>query len=52
MLLEAEKSIKEIIIECGFENQSYFFRLFKKTVGVTPSVYAQRNMYYGLTNIL
>lgn len=41
MLAYTGKSIKEIIIDCGFENESYFFKLFKRNVGVTPSAFRQ-----------
>lgn len=37
LLKYSEKSIKEIAIECGFENSRQFIRIWKKYHGVTPS---------------
>lgn len=34
-----EKPINEVAQECGFDNFSYFNRLFKREKGVTPSEY-------------
>jgi AraC-like DNA-binding protein len=36
--------IGEIGRACGFENQSYFTRLFRKSVGMLPSEYRQRQL--------
>jgi AraC-like DNA-binding protein len=33
------KSIKEIAMECGFDNIECFYRSFKKSAGVTPAEY-------------
>jgi AraC-like DNA-binding protein len=41
-LIESNKSIKEIAYECGFENDSYFYTLFKKTEGISPSAYREK----------
>ena len=41
-LIESNKSIKEIAYECGFENDSYFYTLFKKTEGISPSAYQRK----------
>ena len=35
--------IKSIYTNAGFDNHSYFFRIFKKKYGVTPSQYRTRN---------
>ncbi|PNT94245.1 helix-turn-helix domain-containing protein [Clostridium thermosuccinogenes] len=43
LLVETEKSIKEIQYECGFENESHFFKLFKRYVFVSPAVFRQQN---------
>lgn len=39
LLLETSKTIAGIAYELNFEDPSYFARLFKKIVGVTPSVF-------------
>jgi AraC-like DNA-binding protein/mannose-6-phosphate isomerase-like protein (cupin superfamily) len=39
LLAETERSISEIYTDCGFENASYFVKVFKKTYGTTPSKY-------------
>lgn len=42
-LLETEKSVNEIIAEYNFQNQSYFFKVFKKYTGVTPHKFRTYN---------
>jgi len=37
LLLATEKSIKDISFEVGYENDSFFSRLFKTKTGMTPS---------------
>lgn len=37
------KSIAEIIEDCGFDNTSHFFRLFKNTYNCTPRQYRYQN---------
>ena len=37
LLQNTTKQVTEISLECGFENTSYFIRLFKKEYGYTPS---------------
>ncbi|MDR1981143.1 MAG: AraC family transcriptional regulator [Tannerellaceae bacterium] len=45
MLVIGEKSIKDITYSLAFENMSYFYRLFKKMVGIPPNQYkAQSNL--------
>ncbi len=39
LLRSTKKSISEISSSCGFEQQSYFNRMFKKEYGCTPSNY-------------
>ena len=41
LLREKEKSIKQICVESGYSDPNYFSRIFKKTVGVTPSEYRE-----------
>jgi AraC-like DNA-binding protein len=42
LLLQTHLSATEISYECGFETTTYFFRVFKKIVGVTPAQYRDR----------
>ena len=42
LLEETDLPVMEISLQCGFENLSYFVRLFKKDKGVTPSDYRRR----------
>ncbi len=39
MLVDTTKSISEICFECGFNNLSYFNRIFKKKKGMTPKIF-------------
>ena len=39
MLTHTNKTIKEIALELGFENNDYFFTDFRRTAGVTPVNY-------------
>jgi len=39
MLMTTKMSINEIAQEVGFDNSSYFYRVFKNTFGVTPLKY-------------
>jgi AraC-like DNA-binding protein/mannose-6-phosphate isomerase-like protein (cupin superfamily) len=45
MLVIGEKSIKDITYSLAFENLSYFYRLFKNTVGVSPSQYLVNELH-------
>lgn len=36
-LSETSLSISQIAQDCGFENESYFYRVFKKQTGLTPN---------------
>lgn len=42
LLLNTQLSVKEIAIQCGFEEEQYFCRFFKKAMGRTPSSYRKR----------
>ena len=37
-----EESVTQIGLKCGFENLSYFNRLFRRKFGVTPGQYQGR----------
>jgi len=41
LLLSGNKNIGEIASELGFENTTYFSKVFKKVTGVTPQAYQQ-----------
>ncbi len=41
MLLATSDNILDIALQCGFENLSYFNRIFKRKYGVTPGRYRQ-----------
>lgn len=50
---EAEKSIKEIALECGFESASHFSRYFRERVGVTAREYrSERLKLYSEENVI
>ena len=40
-ILRGEKQISDVASDHGFDNESYFFRLFKKKYGITPLKYRQ-----------
>src|SRR5699024_8266297 len=42
LLVESNKSIADIAYELDFSDPSYFSRIFRKTVGVSPSTYRMR----------
>lgn len=42
-LFVSERSIKEIALELGFEDRSYFTRFFKRMTGQTPEVFHQKS---------
>ncbi|MGM9802632.1 MAG: ATP-binding protein [Muribaculaceae bacterium] len=43
LLDDTNKSILEIALECGMDSDSYFCTLFKKSTGLTPMQYRNRN---------
>lgn len=45
LLLTSTLSVKQIAYSCGFENYNYFFRIFKKYLGLTPLEF--RSQVYG-----
>ncbi len=42
LLLSTELSLREVALRCGFGNEYYFSRLFKRKAGVTPSAYRRK----------
>ncbi|MGL4911693.1 MAG: helix-turn-helix transcriptional regulator [Romboutsia sp.] len=48
MLVYTKKSIIDIIFECGFNNTSYFNKLFRERFKLTPKIYRNNNrhMFY------
>jgi signal transduction histidine kinase/ligand-binding sensor domain-containing protein/DNA-binding response OmpR family regulator len=43
MLVRTDKTIKEIMISCGFHNKTYFYRVFQSANGCTPKEYRDKN---------
>ena len=39
LLAESQLSITDIAVACGYQDHSAFSRIFKATVGMTPSEY-------------
>lgn len=48
LLVETYKLVKEISYECGFQNETYFYTLFKRIEGVSPISY--RDLHHTLFN--
>lgn len=46
LLMETNCSIKEIAYELGFENDTYFYSLFKKKTGLSPVEFKQKQSLY------
>jgi two-component system response regulator YesN len=42
LLQEGKKDIKEIVGLCGFSDYAYFFKIFKKKLGVTPKEFVKK----------
>lgn len=45
MLIHTDKSISDIALSCGFNNSSYYNKLFLRYLGYTPSEYRKLNTY-------
>ena len=41
LIQAGQMSISRVSYECGYDNYSYFTKLFKKKYGVTPREYSQ-----------
>ncbi|KAF2514769.1 AraC family transcriptional regulator [Flavobacterium zhairuonense] len=44
LLHHSDKSVKEIALELGYDDYSYFTRLFSKAVNMTPSAFRNKNL--------
>ena len=42
MLVSSDDNIIDIAAHCGYDNLSYFNRIFKKKYGITPSAYRRK----------
>ena len=47
LLVNSSGSIEEIATAVGFANSSYFCKVFKSTVGMTPSEFAAKSQTLG-----
>ena len=45
-LLIDHVSVKEAAERCGFDNYTYFFRVFKQVSGVTPGEFCEMHALY------
>ena len=48
MMIETDKSISDIAINCGFSNSSYFAERFLESEGISPSNYRKVHKKVGL----
>ncbi len=39
LLIETDLPIKDICMQCGFENESYFYKVFKEKMNISPNEY-------------
>jgi two-component system response regulator YesN len=44
MLADADRPVKEVAYEVGYQDPNYFSRIFKKFKGVSPSRYARKEV--------
>lgn len=45
MLMYTNASIEQIAVRVGYENPSYFYKIFKKMIGSSPTDYRQQNRH-------
>lgn len=45
LLLRTALANKEIALRCGYENEFFFYRIFKKYTGMAPGDYRRRNRF-------
>ncbi len=43
LLYHSDKSVKEVAADMGYEDYSYFVRLFTKVTGITPAAFRNKN---------
>jgi AraC-like DNA-binding protein len=48
MLTNTSATVKEIAYELGYDNKDYFFTVFRKLTGTTPTLYRRRTQGEGL----
>lgn len=46
LLLSTNKTVKEIALQCGFRDDLFFYRIFKRHIGQSPVQY-RKSMYLG-----
>ena len=44
LLSDGTQSVREIALECGFQDDKYFCRLFKRQTGMTPLAFRRKNL--------
>ena len=42
LMADREKSLEQILLACGFHSQSYYTKVFRRFLGVTPGQYRNR----------
>ena len=47
LLVSSGGSIEDIAVSTGFANASYFCKVFKSVVGITPTEFAQKSRRFG-----
>jgi len=45
LIRKSAMSIKDVALAVGYQDPNYFSKIFRKIVGVSPSMYAQRSRY-------
>ncbi len=44
LLEKTDMTVKEIVYQCGYSDPNFFFKFFKREMGMTPLEYRQRNL--------
>ena len=52
LLIKTRSKIAEIALDCGFNDQTYFTKIFKKYAGMTPKEYRGKHGYEHPANVL
>ena len=45
LIRENRLTVKEVAYAVGYQDPNYFSKIFRKTVGMSPSMYAERSRY-------